>query len=121
LTDPVHISSDMHRYREYIRHSRGEFTVAKDQNIRLRSGWSSDRSACYLASGRPVINQDTAFGVNLPTGHGLFAFSTMDDILAAIDAIESDYPGHCDAARQIAQEYFAAGKVLKPIMYTIGC
>ncbi len=121
LTDPVHISSDMHRYREYIRHSRGEFTVAKDQNIRLRSGWFSDRSACYLASGRPVINQDTAFGVNLPTGHGLFAFSTMDDILAAIDAIESDYPGHCDAARQIAQEYFAAGKVLKPIMDTIGC
>ena len=121
LTDPVRISSDMHRYREYIRHSRGEFTVAKDQNIRLRSGWFSDRSACYLASGRPVINQDTAFGVSLPTGRGLFAFSTMDDILAAIDAIESDYPGHCHAARQIAEEYFAADKVLKPIMDTIGC
>ncbi len=121
LTDPVYISCDMHRYREYIRHSRGEFTVAKDQNIRLRSGWFSDRSACYLASGRPVINQDTAFGVSLPTGRGLFAFSTMDDILAAIDAVESDYPGHCIAARQIAGEYFAADKVLQPVMDAIGC
>jgi hypothetical protein len=121
LTDPVHISSDMYRYHQYICLSRGEFTVAKDQNIRLRSGWFSDRSACYLAAGRPVINQDTAFGVSLPTGRGLFAFSTMDDILSAIDAIESDYPSHCIAARQIAEEYFAAHKVLKPMMDEIGC
>ena len=121
LSDPVQISVDPNRYRDFIRSSRGEFTVAKDQNIRLRSGWFSDRSACYLAAGRPVINQDTAFSVSLPTGRGLFAFSTMEDILSAIDAIESDYEGHCRAAREIAEEYLAAEKVLSAVMDTIGC
>ena len=121
LSDPVHISTDMNRYRDFIYSARGEFTVAKDQNIRLRSGWFSDRSACYLAAGRPVINQDTAFGVSLPTGLGLFAFSTMEDILTALDAIESDYEKHCRAAREIAEEYLAAEKVLANIMETIGC
>ncbi len=68
-----------------------------------------------------MINQDTAFGVSLPTGRGLFAFSTMDDILAALDAIESDYDGHCRAAREIAEEYLDAEKVLRKIMDAIGC
>ncbi|MGC8625005.1 MAG: hypothetical protein ACP5I8_03090 [Phycisphaerae bacterium] len=121
VVDPVHISRDMERYKNYIRQSRGEFTVAKDQNIRLKSGWFSDRSACYLAAGRPVINQETGFSNHLPTGRGLFAFQTMDDILAAIDAIESDYAGHCRAAREIAEEYFAAEKVLQNVMDQIGC
>ena len=86
-------------YRAYIRNSRGEFTVAKYQNIRLRSGWFSERSAQYLAAGRPVITQETGFSNVLPTGRGLFAFSSMDDILAALDSINSDYAGHCRAAR----------------------
>src|SRR5262249_9580750 len=76
-------STDLDEYRRYITGSRGEFTVAKDQNIRLRSGWFSERSAQYLAAGRPVITQDTGFGNALPLGEGLFAFSTMDDILHA--------------------------------------
>ncbi len=121
LADPVHVSRDMARYNHYIRESRGEFTVAKDQNIRLRSGWFSDRSACYLAAGRPVINQETGFSHHLPTGRGLFSFQTMDDILSAIDAIESDYAGHCRAAREIAEQYFAAEKVLGDIMDQLGC
>jgi len=121
LADPVHISRDMRRYNQYIRQSRGEFSVAKDQNIRLKSGWFSDRSACYLAAGRPVINQETGFSNHLPTGKGLFSFQTMDDILAAVDAIEADYVGHCRAAREIAEEYFAAEKVLGEIMDQIGC
>ena len=121
ITDPVHISHNMERYKNYIRQSRGEFTVAKDQNIRLKSGWFSDRSACYLAAGRPVINQETGFSNHLPTGRGLFSFQTMDDILCAVDAIESDYVGHCRAAREIAEEYFAAEKVLKNVMDQIGC
>ena len=116
LADSLHVSRDFERYRRYILDSRGEFTVAKDQNIRLRSGWFSDRSACYLAAGRPVINQDTAFGVALPTGKGLFAFRTMDDVLAAVDKIERDYPAACRAARDIAAEYFAAEKVLASLM-----
>ena len=118
--DSVAISRDVERYRGYIQRSRGEFTVAKDQNIRLRSGWFSDRSACYLASGRPVINQDTAFGRALPTGKGLFSFRTMEDILTAVDAIESDYDGNCRAAREIAAEYFDAEKVVGGMMRRAG-
>jgi hypothetical protein len=120
LTDPVSISSDLSRYRDFIIHSRGEFTVAKDQNIRLRSGWFSDRTACYLAAGRPAINQDTGFGSYLPTGKGLFSFQTMEDILAAVDEIESDYAGNCRAARDIAEEYFAAEKVVGSLMKRAG-
>ncbi len=67
----------------YLLGSRGEFTVAKDQNVRLKSGWFSDRSAAYLAAGRPVVTQDTGFGCALPTGEGLFAFETVDDVVAA--------------------------------------
>ena len=120
LADPVHLSSDMTRYRNYIQRSRGEFSVAKDQNIRLRSGWFSDRSACYLAAGRPVINQETGFSNHLPTGCGLFAFENMDDILQALAAIQSDYAGQCRAAREIAAEYFSAEKVLGDVMRQIG-
>ena len=87
-------------------------TVAKDQNVRLRSGWFSDRSACYLAAGRPVITQDTGFGKFLPTGEGLFAFTTMEEILAALDRINSDEARHGWAARAIAETYFKAETVL---------
>jgi hypothetical protein len=90
--------------------------VARDQYVRPRTGWFSDRSACYLAAGRPVITQETGFSKFLPTGKGLFAFNTMDDILAAVDAIESDHQGNCRAAREIAAEYFAAEKVLGSLM-----
>ena len=118
--DPLAISSDIDRYRAYIQRSRAEFTVAKDQNIRLRSGWFSDRSVCYLAAGRPVINQETGFSKFLPTGRGLFAFQAMDDILAAVDAIEADYETHSRAARELAAEYFSAEKVLGRLMQQAG-
>jgi hypothetical protein len=114
--NPFEISKDINCYRAYIQGSRAEFTVAKDQNIRLRSGWFSDRSACYLAAGRPVITQETGFSNILPTGKGLFGFKTMEDILAAVDEIESDYEGNCRAAHEIAREYFAAEKVLGSLM-----
>jgi GT2 family glycosyltransferase len=120
VRDAAAISSNTDLYRDYIRDSYGEFTVAKDQNVRLRSGWFSDRSATYLAAGRPVITQDTAFGAVLPTGLGLFAFSSIDDILAAIDAIESDYSRHSNAAAQIAREYFDSDKVLTRLLDDIG-
>ncbi|HJY84588.1 MAG TPA: hypothetical protein VKK81_26335 [Candidatus Binatia bacterium] len=114
--DSVGISTDPHRYRTYIQCSRGEFTVARDQYVRPRTGWFSDRSVCYLAAGRPVITQETGFSKFLPTGRGLFGFCTMEEILAAVDAIESDYEGHCRAAREIASEYFAAEKVLGKLL-----
>ena len=105
-------STDTDAYRDYIADSRGEFTVAKDQNVRLRTGWFSDRSITYLAAGRPVISQDTGFSNIFPTGEGLFGFSTMDEILAAVEAINSDYARHSRAAEEIAREYFAHDVVL---------
>jgi LmbE family N-acetylglucosaminyl deacetylase len=120
VVDALALSKDIRRYRDYILGSWGEFTVAKDQNIRLRSGWFSDRSASYLAAGKPVITQDTGFGKILPTGRGLFAFRTMEDVLAAVDAIESDYEGHSRAAREIAAESFAAEKVVASLLQRAG-
>jgi hypothetical protein len=116
----VDLSASVGRYRDYIQRSRGEFTVARDQYVRPRTGWFSDRTACYLAAGRPVITADTGFGKFLPTGRGLFAFSTMDDVLAAVDAIESDYAGHCRAAAEIADEYFSAERVVGSLMERAG-
>jgi hypothetical protein len=98
-------------YQQYFRSSRAEFTVAKDQNVRLRSGWFSERDACYLACGKPVVAQDTGFSNVIPVGEGLFAFQTIDEAVAAVDVINSNYRRHCEAARAIAQEYFAAEKV----------
>lgn len=120
LADALELSRDIFPYRDFILGSKGEFTVAKDQNIRLRSGWFSDRSACYLAAGHPVITQDTAFGNVLPTGEGLFAFRSMDDVLAALDAINSDYERHSRAAAAIATEYFQAERVLSSVLQDAG-
>lgn len=118
---PVEMSLDIFgAYPEYFRRSRAEFTVAKDQNVRLRSGWFSERDVCYLASGKPVVTQDTGFTSVLPTGEGLFAFSTIDQALAAIDAINSDYRRHCIAARAIAEEYFAAEKIAAKLLADVG-
>ncbi len=114
------ITKDPWPYRDYVQTSRGEFTVAKDQNVRLRSGWFSERSACYLAAGRPVITQDTGFGRVLPTGEGLFAFNTMEEIVSAFEAVESDYAKHSRSAREIAQEYFCAEKVLATLLADLG-
>jgi hypothetical protein len=120
VIDALSLSKDIGPYRAYIAGSRGEFTVAKDQNVRLRSGWFSDRSACYLAAGKPVITQDTGFGNILPTGQGLFAFRTMEDVLGALDAIRVDYEHHSRLAREIASEYFAADKVLGSLLEQTG-
>ena len=100
--------------------SRGEFTVARDQYVRPNTGWFSDRSACYLAAGRPVITQETGFSKFLPTRERTVWFQTMDDILAAVDAIESDYKGNCGAARGIASEFFEAEKVVGSLMQRAG-
>src|SRR4051794_30571786 len=85
----MEFSTDLVAYREFIAASAGEFTVAKDQNVSLRTGWFSDRSATYLASGRPVITQDTGFGHALPTGEGLFAFSGEEEAVEAVARIDA--------------------------------
>jgi hypothetical protein len=114
------VSRDLDAYRSYITLSRGEFTVAKDQNVRLKSGWFSERSAQYLAAGRPVITQETGFSNVLPTGRGLFAFSTMEQIVQAVEVINADYAAHSRAAREIAHEYFAAERVLSNLIEHVG-
>jgi hypothetical protein len=114
-------SLDIDSYAQYIASSRGEFTVAKDQNVRLRSGWFSDRSATYLAAGRPVVTQETGFSNALPVGAGLFAFLTIEEILGALDAINSDYELHRRAAREIACNYFSHDLVLGRLLRACDC
>ena len=113
-------SKDLDGYRDYIVRSRGEFTVAKDQNVRLRTGWFSDRSATYLAAGRPVITQETGFSDVLPTGEGLFAFTTQEEVLNAIDRINSDYERHSRAAAEIARADFSCEVVLSRLIEESG-
>jgi hypothetical protein len=120
VRDALPMSLEIDPYRSYIQGSRGEFTVAKDQNIRLRTGWFSDRSASYLASGRPVITQETGFSNILPTGEGLFAFSTKEGILEAIERINTDYARHSQAAAAIAHEHFSHDVVLGALLREVG-
>ena len=114
------LSREIDPYRTYITESRGEFTVAKDQNVRLRTGWFSDRSATYLAAGRPVITQETGFSDFLPTGEGLFGFSTIEEAIGAFESINSNYQRHREAALSIAREYFSHEVVLKQLLEDIG-
>lgn len=116
----IDFSIDADAYRTYIADSRGEFTVAKDQNVRLRSGWFSDRAVTYLAAGRPVVTQETGFCNSLPTGAGLFGFLTMDEIIAGIESINSDYGKHRRAAWAVAREYFAHAVVLPRLLADVG-
>ena len=120
VVDPIKVSIDPWRYRDYVRASRGEFTVSKDMNVRLRSGWFSDRAACYLAAGRPVVEQDTGFGDVLPLGPGLHAFRTVEDAAAAVELIEAEYERASAHATEVAREYFAAEKVLAELLRQIG-
>jgi GT2 family glycosyltransferase len=116
----LEFSTDLDAYRDYIRGSRAEFTVAKDQNVRLRTGWFSDRGATYLSSGRPVVTQDTGFGAALPTGEALFAITSVDDATAAIETIEADYPKARRAAFELAREHFDSSIVLGRLLDTLG-
>jgi hypothetical protein len=120
LSNPLAVSQDMDVYQHYILSARGEFTVSKDVVVRTRSGWFSDRSVCFLAAGKPVVTQETGFDKYIPTGCGLFAFSTEEDALAAFDAINSNYLAHARAAREIAREYFSAEKVLSKLLHDAG-
>jgi hypothetical protein len=116
LADPRVVSADPWGYAEYIRGSAGEWSVAAQANVRMQTGWFGDRSAAYLASGRPVILQETGFGRWLPTGEGLLAFRTPAEAREAIERLDEDYPGHCHAARQIAERHFAAETVLGELL-----
>jgi hypothetical protein len=120
LVEAAEQSATVEGYRAYIAASRGEFTVAKDIYVRPRSGWFSDRSVCYLAAGKPVVTQETGFSKFIPVGQGLFAFSTMEEVVTALETINSAYERHAHAARELAAEYFAADKVLRKLLQDAG-
>jgi hypothetical protein len=113
---PLQLSVDYWLYRDYIRRSKGEFTVAKDQYVRLNTGWFSDRSACYLAAGRPVIIQETGFTKIYGGKAGLLSFRSLGEIIDAVKIINADYAKHSRAASALAREFFEAQKVLKSIL-----
>jgi hypothetical protein len=117
---PRQLSVDYKLYRDYIRRSRGEFTVAKDQYVRLNTGWFSDRTACYLAAGRPVIIQETGFTRNYGRYAGLLSFRSLDEIVDAVKTINADYAKHSRAARALAREFFEAENVVKSILDRAG-
>jgi hypothetical protein len=112
VVDPAAVCPDLDRYRNYIEASKGEWSVAKNAYVRGRSGWFSERSACYLASGRPVAVQETGFSAVLPVGEGLLSFTNLEEAVARIREIEVDYARHARAARGIAEEFFHSDKVL---------
>jgi hypothetical protein len=112
LVDPAVVASTPADYRAFIHASKAEFGIAKSGYVEARCGWFSDRSLCYLASGRPVLAQDTGLADILPLGEGLIAFSTQEDAIAGIEAVSSDYERHARSARALAEEYFDSDRVL---------
>jgi hypothetical protein len=116
LLDAEAATIDCQAFGRFIAESAGEFTVAKEIYAKLPSGWFSDRSAAYLASGKPVVTQASGFDRWLPTGRGLFSFQTIDDAAAAMNQIDLDYAGHSAAARQLAEKYFDAKIVLGELL-----
>jgi hypothetical protein len=114
------VVGDFSSYRQYLLDSCGEFSVAKPGYIKSRSGWLSDRSVCYLAAGRPVLVQETGVSAYLPTGRGILTFSSLEEAVAGVEEIQRNYQVHSQAAREIAQEYFAAEKVLAKLLHDAG-
>jgi len=120
LLDTRCIAGTPRQYLNFVSASKAEFGIAKSGYVAARCGWFSDRTACYLAAGRPVVAQETGFSAHLPCGEGLFAFRTAYDVLHAIDEINADYVRHSRAASQIAAEYFDSERVLSALMRDVG-
>ncbi|MGD1982362.1 MAG: hypothetical protein PVF93_00495 [Chromatiaceae bacterium] len=112
VVHPDDVCPDVESYRDYIESSKAEWSIAKNGYVTGHSGWFSCRSACYLAAGKPVVVQDTGFSAVIPCGEGILPFQTMEESVAAIEAVESDYARHSDAARSLASEYFDSRVVL---------
>lgn len=120
VLDPSWYAGDPHSFREFVQSSRAEFSAAKSGYVRSNAGWVSDRSACYLASGKPVLVQSTGFEDSLATGKGLLTFSTVDEAVAGIAEINQNYLAHCRAARQLAETHFNSDAVLGSLLEQMG-
>jgi len=120
LVDPVEITADPSAFRHYVQASDGECSAAQGMYVGTNSGWFSDRTTRYLASGKPVLIQDTGFSQGLPTGEGLISFQTLEGAVAGAHRIAEDYDAHCRAARAIAEEHFHSDVVLAALVDAIG-
>ncbi len=120
LADPRAVAGTPDSYQRFIQGSKAEFGLAKSGYVASRCGWFSDRSLCYLASGRPVLAQDTGFSRFVPAGEGLLSFTTIDDVLAGIEALNANYARHSRAARALAEDYFDSDNVLTRLLRQVG-
>jgi hypothetical protein len=120
LVDPRVTAPDPATFRRYVQGSGAEFSVAQGVYVETESGWFSDRTVRYLASGKPALVQDTGFGRNYPVGEGLLAFRTLEQAVAGVERISGDYERHCRAARALAEEYFDSDKVLGRFVEEVG-
>ena len=114
------ISTSFEAYSDYIRSARGEFSVAKQCYVATHCGWFGDRAAVFLASGRPVVMQDTGWSEHLPCGEGLFAVTGPDEAAEALEAVAGDYDRHSRRARELALEHFDAAKVFGRFLSELG-
>jgi hypothetical protein len=120
VRDPYQYAGDLQSYREFVQYSRAEFSVAKAGYVKANSGWVSDRTACYLASGKPALVQSNGLEWKLPSGEGLLTFQTPDEAVRGIQAINDNYGDHCRAARHMAEEFFDSKKVLRDVLKHVG-
>lgn len=120
LLDPNQVAGNPASYAQFIRASKAELSIAKSGYVASRSGWFSDRSACYLASGRPVVAQETGIGAHLPLGRGLLTFSSRDEAVAAVEDVTGSWTTHSHAARQLAEDYFSSSQVLPKLLEQLG-
>jgi hypothetical protein len=116
LLDPDIVARSPGAYADFVRGSWAEFALAKSGYAASSCGWFSDRSVCYLASGRPVLALDTGFSPQVPTGQGLLSFSSVEEAAAGVDALRSDYEGHRRAARELAEDVFESDRVLSGLL-----
>ncbi|MYD69974.1 MAG: hypothetical protein F4W89_04395 [Acidobacteria bacterium] len=114
--DAMQVSRTAPTYQSFIQGSKAEFGVAKHAYVAHRSGWFSDRTACYLAAGRPAVAQDTGWSDHLPAGKGLLPFSTLEEAVDSVERVERDYAAHSAKARDIAIECFDADRILPPLI-----
>ena len=118
--DAAQYAGDPFSYREFIQTSRAEFSVAKNGYVRSNSGWISDRTACYLASGKPALVQSTGFESSLPTGKGLLTFTDLPEAIAGVREINANYLEHAHAARALAEGHFSSDVVLSRMLEQVG-
>jgi hypothetical protein len=116
LSDPCEVAGSPSDFRRYVQRSGAEFSVAQGIYVETNSGWFSDRTTRYLASGKPVLVQETGFREHLPVGEGLLSFRTLREAVTGAEEIASDYERHARAARRIAEEYFDSDKVLSKLL-----